>query len=82
MNEDRWEDLKDRFRDHFRSSAVTAGEGFIEFESDVSRLKVGRDGSVNGDMPLHSFSGFYESVEFGEDEVRFLESGRKYVFRK
>ena len=81
MDKEEWEGLRERFLNHFQGGEASGKE--LNYASSGSKLLITRSGTVEAEMPLHSFriEGF-ESISFEEGLVRVSGEDVEYVFRR
>lgn len=81
--QDDWEEVRERFRDHFDPENLEIGDEKVKYSSSGEHLEIRRDGELSAGMPLHSNEmENADRIEISESEVKVFSRDGKYAFRR
>lgn len=82
MEDEKWEDLEENFRQHFEPPQLEIEDEELSFDSGSSKFTVSRSGTVRASMPLHSFiAENFSEIKFGQDHIKVITKDIMYEFR-
>lgn len=83
LNITEWDQVKQAFKNHFEPENVKVEENSVEYVRTGEHLRIEKDGTVSGAMPLHDseFSGV-EKIVFRDSEVELKSDEFSYTFRR
>ena len=80
---DDWQEIKEKFRDHFREKNLKIEDERIKYGKHGEHLEINRNGEVSAGMPLHANSlQKAEKIEISDSEVKIRSENSEYTFRR